>query len=200
MKENLSSKFFSPEQESKPKFNITTRTVVLTQDNYILLLEKSADSKNPGALEHPGGNIDDINILSHQNKNYLLTQEAKREIIEETSIPLNTQHNFQPIINPKNNSHDNYFEYTYSYKGQHRKTGVYCYVTRLPINHNELIQQIKINTQISNIGEAEDKHQSFELFSIEDYHKLFTNHDHNNKNFLANNSKIDPESIIKSLE
>lgn len=197
MKELPTPEIIITEKEPIPQMNITTRSVILTKDNYILLLEKSSDSKNPGALEHPGGNIDK-NILTAHDKNQLLIDEAKREITEETSVFIDEHCRIIPVNKPQQdiNSSTNYFEYSYQYNHKIKNTGVYCYLVNLPFDHKELTRQIAINKTKNTLGISEDKHQSFKLLTLDEYNALLNQNDKNDKNFLANNSKININHVL----
>ena len=199
---NESNRFI--EKEKLPDFNIVTRSILISNDGYILLLVKGG-VKNPGALEFPGGKIDkNILALEANKKHKELISETKREINEETHFEI-SDIKLLPITAHKNiackyrigDNENNYYEYEYTLNNKIIRTGVYLYATVLDKNKEEIINSIKVDQTKNAQGTSEDKHLGFKFLSIDEYNNLFakTTRQESQQNFIANNSKINPRDL-----
>ena len=116
-----------------------------------LILQKNAASKNPGALEFPGGKIDEIkgetSTLEEQE------QAVREEVKQETGI------NIADLSMEKVEDFGTYFE-TINKDGvkNKNKRRIHLFLIRIPDSY-EL--SIKVNETKNEKGESEDKHENY---------------------------------------
>ncbi len=138
--------------ENKEKLPIveTVRAALLYRGKF-LLLEKSADSKNPGALEFPGGKIDDIKGKDSTLEEQVLS--VTKEVEEETGISVSN------LPAEKIESFESYFE-SVSKDGDIKKFKriTHLFLIKL-IDDNEI--ELKVNQTKNEKGESEDNHKGF---------------------------------------
>ncbi len=149
-------KFNFENKESIPI--IETSRVALYYRGKFLLLEKSKGSKNPGALEFPGGKIDEI-----KNQNSTIEEQmesAIREVEEETKIDI------KDIPLEKIESYETYFE-------AKRKDGttkrskriIHLFLAKL---NDEKEYDLKVDQMKDENGKSEDNHQGYRWVTPEE--------------------------------
>ncbi len=142
-------KFNFENKETSP--TIETVRAALFYKGKFLLLQKSADSKNPGTLEFPGGKIDEIQEKASTSEEQM--QSTIKEVQEETGIEIDK------LPMEKIESFESYFETT-------DKDGIVLKFKR--ITHLFLIRlpdtqeiNLKINETKNEKGESEDNHMGY---------------------------------------
>lgn len=132
----------------------TVRAVLLYREKF-LLLQKTADSKNPGALEFPGGKIDVI-----KEKNSTVEEQINavtKEVQEETG------HTIKNLPMEKIESFESYFEAPGKDGAILKfKRITHLYLIRLP-DSEEI--NLKINETKNEKGESEDNHEDYKWVS-----------------------------------
>ena len=149
---------FNPENKFENKELppvIETVRVALLYHGKFLTLQKSADSKNPEAIELPGGKIDEIkgNTSTLEEQKQAAIQEVQQETgIEINKLPIEKIDNFEI-----------YFEATdkNGIKKKYKRM-IHLFLVRIP-DSQELIP--KINQTLNEIGEPEDKHKTYTWIS-----------------------------------
>ncbi len=136
-------------KESFPTIE-TVRAALFYRGNF-LTLQKSADSKNPDAIEFPGGKIDEIKGSSptlEEQKRALILEVQQETGIEIDNLPIEKIDNFEY-----------YFE-TIDKAGikKKNKRNVHLFLVRIPDSNNVVL---KINETLNSEGQSEDKHKDF---------------------------------------
>jgi|GEM_PF-4379841 len=143
-------------KESEPIIE-TVRAALFYQGKF-LLLQKAADSKNPEALEFPGGKIDNI-----QNKNSTEEEQIQaviEEVRQETGIDLSH------LTLEKVDEVKVYFEAKdeIGEKKSHRRR-VHLFLVQIPENQQ---LNLVVNQTINADGATEDKHKTYEWVTPEE--------------------------------
>lgn len=136
-------------QEAVPV--VETVRVALFHRGKFLILEKDASSRNPGALEFPGGGIDNIKGKTSTE------QEQKQTVIEE--VQQETGINVEELPIEKVESFGIYYEALEKngVKKKYRRL-IHLFLVRLP-DIEDIIT--KVNKTIDAEGELEDKHENY---------------------------------------
>lgn len=131
----------------------TVRVALFHRDKF-LILQKTTDSKNPDALEFPGGKIDEIaNNSSNEEEQ---KDAAYKELLEETGVDAE---NIKGAKIEKVESFEVYFETIDKENPQTTKRYkrlVHLYLIQIP-NEEELT--VKTNETKNEEGASEDKHK-----------------------------------------
>jgi 8-oxo-dGTP pyrophosphatase MutT (NUDIX family) len=132
----------------------TVRAVLFYREKF-LLLQKTADSKNPGALEFPGGKIDEIKEKDSTTEEQM--NAITKEVQEETGLTI------ENLPMEKIESFESYFEV----RGKDGailkfKRITHLYLIRLPDSEEV---NLKINETKNEKGESEDNHEDYKWVS-----------------------------------
>lgn len=142
-------------KESVPTVE-TVRAAVFYRGKF-LVLQKDKNSKNPGALEFPGGKIDviegDESTLDEQKESVL------SEVKQETKIDIDQM----PIEEIDN--YGTYFEVLINGLITKHKRIVHLFLVRIP-DEQEIYP--KVNETKNEAGESEDKHKGYIWVSPEE--------------------------------
>ena len=134
----------------------TVRCEVRDASGRVLLLEKSAASKNPGMLEFPGGKIDQIragrSTVAEQRESVL------REVLEETGLDLSDL----PVERICG------FSYTFDIEGIRYERDVHLWRVQLPAGDHA----VQVNQTTRADGSSEDKHAGFCWVTAEEFRRL----------------------------
>ena len=134
---------------------VETVRVALFYHGKFLLLEKDATSRNAGALEFPGGKIDDIKDKTstlEEQKQAAVTEMQQETGIEIEKFPLEKVDSFEifyQAIEPD------------GHKKKYRRL-IHLFLIRLPDSENVVL---KINQTKDEKGESEDRHKDFKWVS-----------------------------------
>ncbi len=141
------------QKESIPQVE-TVRVAIFYRGKF-LVLQKSKKSKNPNAIEFPGGKIDNIkNVYSTEEEQM---ETAIKEVAEETNIDISK------LKIERIEDFNVYFETAdQEDKGLRRK--VHLFLARIPDDEN---LDIKINTTLTENGQAEDNHANYSWLTPE---------------------------------
>jgi 8-oxo-dGTP pyrophosphatase MutT (NUDIX family) len=141
--------------ENKERLIVETVRAALFYRGKFLLLQKTADSKNPGALEFPGGKIDEIKEKDSSVEEQIKT--TIKEVQEETGL------NVEKLPIEKIESFGSYFETT----GKDGTTLKFKRITHLFLIRLPDTEKInlKINETKNEKGESEDNHKDYSWVS-----------------------------------
>lgn len=143
-----------------------TARIIILQKGKLLLLQKSAESKNPNMWEFPGGKVE---------KGESLIEAAVKEVEEETTIRL---------VESQLEKLDYELSYSFEHNGQKLERNVFYF----KVNIGDEIE-VQINNKLNEDGQPEDKHADFKWMSLDEYRELVEN------NTVSQNSIITSDSI-----
>lgn len=145
----------------------------------VLVLQKAPDSKNPHALEFPGGKLFDSTFMQWiyklcPFKGYFQKKQVQREVFEETGLmlPLKKIHYLESK--------------TYKNSATKVKTMVYEYFTMLETQSLKL----EINKTLDHNGNSEDKHSGFFWINLNKFRVFCSQRPGRRKPFICKNSRV----------
>lgn len=145
----------NPPIETKENIPIqeTVRAALFYKGNF-LLMEKAGDSKNPGAVEFPGGKIDEIEGGQASVDEQIAA--LRQEVVEEAGIDI------AGLVPEKVDEFENYFEVETGSGIKSFKRKVHLYLVRLP---DDIDISVTYGKTLDNEGQSEDKHAGFHWVS-----------------------------------
>lgn len=138
---------------------VETVRVALYHKGSFLILEKSPDSKNPGAKEFPGGKIDAI--VGAESTAEEQIEAVRNEVKEETGLDITS-------LSPRKiDEYANYFE-TKDTNGNAvpNRRIIHQYLVELPDDFP--LEPLAIDQTLDASGSSEDKHEGFQWLSPDD--------------------------------
>lgn len=162
----------------------TVRAAILYREKF-LLLQKNEQSKNPLAVEFPGGKIFDTKEDQHKHANEAERLNALlKEIKEETNLEITPEKHRIEFVEEFETFHKDE-------NGQPVKRRVYLYLIRIPDTETLNIQ---IGETKDRFGVSEDNHKKYEMLNPRDLINTVTELEFNpatNKNTysLSRNSR-----------
>lgn len=183
---------FSPEKKEQIPVVETVRAAIYYRGKF-LMLEKDKTSNNPGAIEFPGGKIDDIagvNSTLEEQKKALMDEVLQETQIDLTDVPVEKVDEFE-----------NYFEVEKENavkKKYKRKT--HLFLIRLP---DEIEIKISTGEEKNEFGGSEDKHAGYKFLSkaelVSAITTLVENEETGDRSVLVNKNSRRVKALFEQL-